>query len=315
MMVLVTGANGFIGRALCSKILLKGWQVRGTIRDVVSLPEGVDAINIKSIGIDTNWASALKGVDVVVHLAARVHVLKETTDNPLYEFRKINVAGTKRLVEEAALNGVKRFIYISSIGVNSNKTLNNPFTEKDLPSPYDPYTISKWEAEQALQKIAKDSGMEIVILRPPLIYGPNAPGNFGRLMKIIGKDIPLPLSSIKNLRSFIYLGNFIDVIIKCIKHPSAAYQTFLVSDDQDISTPHLIRMIANAMGKKPRLLPCPPFLLKALGKITGKGMEVERLIGYMQIDSSKIRNVLGWKPPFTLEEGIAETVKWYLKRF
>lgn len=316
--VLVTGANGFVGKKLCVYLSENGFTVRGVLRrkdQVDSHSSGIDYRVVGEINQNTEWTDTLNDVDCVVHLAARVHVLKETSGDSLFEFRNTNVAGTKRLAEVSALNGVKRFIYISSVGVHGNKTLHHSFTEQDSPLPYDPYTLSKWEAEQVLQEIAKKSGMEVIVLRPPLIYGPNAPGNFGRLMAIIGKGIPLPLKSVGNLRSFIYLDNFVDAIVTCIKHSALSYQTVLVSDGQDISTPDLVKMIAHAMGKKVKLIPFPVIALKALGKLTGKSLEVERLIGSLQIDSSKIRNCLDWKPPYTIEQGISETTKWYLQQF
>lgn len=268
-------------------------------------------VTVGDIGPKTDWTEALEGLYAVVHLAARVHVMRETAADSLSEFRRVNVEGTARLGRMAASAGVKRMIYISSIGVNGKSTQGHPFTEEDAPNPYDPYTISKWEAEQALRQASKDTGLEIVILRPPLVYGPCAPGNFGRLMGLVQTGLPLPLGSVKNIRSFIYISNLVDAIVTCVSHPRAANETFLVSDGQDISTPEFIRMIAFAMGNKPRLLPFPPALLKVLGKFVGKSEEIERLIGSLFVDNSKIRNLLNWKPPFTTEEGIEETVKWY----
>ncbi|MBI4858005.1 MAG: SDR family oxidoreductase [Acetobacterium woodii] len=311
MMVLVTGANGFIGRALCSMIMLKGWQIRGTVRDVSSLPEGVDAVKIKSINIDTNWASALKGVDVVVHLAARVHVMEKKDPDPIAAFREVNVIGTERLARTAAVAGVKRFVFLSSIGVNGSMTHRLPLSEKDGPQPHNPYALSKLEAEQVLRRIASESGMELVVIRSPLVYGPGNPGNILRLLSLVDKGWPLPLASVTNSRSLIYLGNLVDAIMTCITHPDAAGKTFLVSDSQDISTSKLLRLLASAMGKKPRLIPFPLALLKVIGTLLGKSDEIQRLTGSLLIDSSRIRNVLGWKPPFSMEEGIRETVKWY----
>ena len=313
--ILVTGASGFVGRALCPELSDRKYNVIGAFRSTdkfTGFKDSMECIAVGEIGPDTDWTHALSGVDVVIHLAARAHVLRENTAYSLSEFSKVNVAGTEKLAGDIVSNGVKRLIYISSIGVNGNNTSGSPFTEEMLPHPYDPYTKFKWEAEQLLHNIAQETGLNIVILRPPLIYGPNAPGNFGRLLTLVKSNIPLPFGSINNRRSFIYVRNLVDAIIKCIEHPNVANQTFLVSDGQDISTPGLIKMIAVAMGKKVNLIPFPPFFLKMFGSLAGKGSDVGRLTGSLQVDSSKIRRTLGWTPPFTIEKGISETVKWHL---
>jgi len=313
--VLVTGATGFVGTALVSRLVDSGrFGVRAAVRresgELLAVVEQVVAGNLTP---NTDWQQALVGVDAVVHLAARVHVMNDTASDPLSAFRQVNVAGTERLARIAATKGVKRFVYISSVKVNG-ESCEKPFTEQSIPAPEDPYGVSKWETEQILHRVAEETGLEVVILRPPLVYGPGVKANFLSLFKIVDRGIPLPLAGINNQRSLIYLENLVDAIIKCIEHPNAANQTFLLSDGQDVSTPELIRMIASAMGKKPRLAPCPPVVLKFLGKLTGKSLEVKRLIGSLQIDNSKIKKVLNWQRPFTMEEGIAETVKWYLKR-
>lgn len=315
--ILITGANGFVGRAVCARLLLEGWQVRGVIRStkqVDSLLVGIEIIKIGSIGTDTDWSDALTGVDAVVHLAARVHVMNDNVAEPLAAFRQVNVAGTERLARIAATNGVKRFVFLSTVKVNGEETENHQFTERDTPNPHDDYSTSKWEAEQALHNISDATGLEIVILRLPLVYGQGVKANFLRLLDMVNKNIPLPLSMVNNKRSMIYIGNLVDVIIKCIEHPKAANETFLVSDGQDISTPELIRMIARVMGKKARLFLCPAPLLKMIGKIAGKSDEIERLTGSLQIDSAKIRRELSWTPPFTMEQGLKETAEWFKHR-
>ena len=313
--VLITGASGFIGRALCAKILAEGWQVRGTFRsesDGSRLPDGVDAVSIASIDSNTKWDDALAGIDTVVHLAARVHIMDDTCSDPIAEYRKINVEGTKCLAVAAANAGVKRFIFISSIKVNGEGRAS-AYTEDDDEAPVDPYGLSKWNAEQELQKIANKTSLEAVILRPPLVYGPGVKANFLRLFKIVKRKIPLPLSSIKNQRSFIYLGNLIDVIITCINHHEAAGHTFLVGDEESISTPGLIRQIALAQEKPALLFPIPPFLMRVAGKLLGKSAAIDRLLGSLTIDSNRIREKLEWKPPYTMEYGLKETAKWYAK--
>ena len=315
MKVLVTGATGFVGTALVSRLVDSGrFGVRAAVqRESGELLAVVEQVVAGNLTPNTDWQQALVGVDAVVHLAARVHVMNDTASDPLSAFRQVNVAGTERLARIAATKGVKRFVYISSVKVNG-ESCEKPFTEQSIPAPEDPYGVSKWETEQILHRVAEETGLEVVILRPPLVYGPGVKANFLSLFKIVDRGIPLPLAGINNQRSLIYLENLVDAIIKCIEHPNAANQTFLLSDGQDVSTPELIRMIASAMGKKPRLAPCPPVVLKFLGKLTGKSLEVKRLIGSLQIDNSKIKKVLNWQRPFTMEEGIAETVKWYLKR-
>ncbi|MDD5079051.1 MAG: SDR family oxidoreductase [Candidatus Omnitrophica bacterium] len=311
---LITGASGFIGLALCRKMLGDGMRVRGAVRkieDASRLPQGVDIVQVEDVNESTDWQQALAGVDTVIHLAARVHIMNNSVVDPVEAFRKVNVLGTERLARMAAKAGVYRFIYLSSIGVNGEFTEKDPFTEECVPNPVGAYAVSKWEAEQSLQKVAENSGMKVVILRSPLVYGSDAPGNFGRLMHLIKARMPLPFGSIKNLRSFIYLGNLVDAITTCIAHPLAAGESFIVSDGQDVSTPDLIKMIACALNKKPVLFSLHPGILRALCKIAGKTEELEKLTGPLFVDSSKIRNLLGWKPPFTLEEGIKETIKHY----
>jgi len=307
--ILITGANGFIGRHLCAFLKEKGYFVRGAVRNNVRHVSGIDEyIRVGDINEATDWQQALTGVDAVIHLAARVHIMNDPVVDPLEAFRKVNVFGTERLARAAAKAGVKRFIFISSVKVNGEGT-SRPYTENDLPIPQDAYGISKREAEVSLLRIASETGLQTVILRLPLVYGPGVKANFKNLIKIAGVGLPLPFKGISNRRSFIYLGNLIDVITICITHPLAAGETFLLSDGQDVSTPDLTKMIASAMNKKPVLFSLHPGILKMLCKIAGKTEELEKLTGSLLVDSSKIRNLLDWKPPFTLEEGIRETVK------
>lgn len=313
-MTLVTGANGFIGSILCKRLLGDGYWVRGSVRTnkgLSILPKGVDAVKIDSVGPETNWSKALTGISTVVHLAARVHIMKDAATDPLSEFRNINVAGTEHLADMAAKVGVKRFVFLSTIKVNGEQTTDRPFTEIDSPYPVDPYAISKWEAEQALLKISKETKLEVVVLRPPLVYGPGVKANFFRLLQLVDRGIPLPFLNIDNRRSLIYIGNLVDAIIACCINPNAKGETFLVSDGEDVSTPELIRMIALAMDKNPKLFPFPQAFLRVLGTLTGKKEEIDRLFGSLCIDNSKIRKVLNWEPPFSMRDGIQETVKWH----
>lgn len=313
--ILITGATGFVGRILCERLVADGRQVMGAVRSMeqaAALLSGVEVVQIDSIGADTDWSDALTGVDTVVHLAARVHVMNDSASDPLAEFRKVNVAGIERLARIAATNGVKRLVYISSVKVNGEGALN-PYTENDAAAPEDPYGISKWEAEQVLHKVAEDTGLEVVILRPPLVYAPGVKANFLSLFKIVDRGIPLPLAGVSNHRSLIYLGNLVDAIVTCINHQKASGQTYLVSDGEDVSTPELIRRVADALGRPARLFPFPPSLMRLAGKLFGKTDAVARLISSLTIDSSKIRRELNWKPPYTMEQGLKETAGWFKK--
>lgn len=311
--VYVTGATGFIGRAVCIKMLENGWSVRGAYRKkntVNLLPAGVEGVYLGSIE-DCNFRNQdFAGVDTVIHLAGRVHIMNDPSRTPIDGFRKVNVLGTERLARMAALAGVKRFIFISSVKVNGEGA-SWPYTENDLLDPQDAYGVSKREAENSLACIAAETGLQVVILRLPLVYGPGVKANFKNLIKIAGTNLPLPFKGVNNRRSFIYLGNLVDVIITCVVHPRAAGEIFMVSDGQDISTPDLIKIISSAIGKRARLFSLSPAFLKALAKIAGKTEEIEKLSGSLFIDIGKIRSLLAWKPPFTLEEGIKLTVKHY----
>jgi nucleoside-diphosphate-sugar epimerase len=264
-------------------------------------------IDILIDGIDaaTKWHQDLKNVEVVVHLAARAHILKEKSADPLGDFRQVNLEGTLNLALQAAKSGVKRFVFISSVGVNGSQTqIGHSFSEVDQPNPHNAYAISKLEAEQGLLRISNESGLEVVIIRPPLVYGLNAPGNFGSLLRAVHRGWPLPLGAVHNQRSLVALDNLVDFIITCINHPQAANQTFLVSDGQDLSTSELVRCMAQVAGLSAHLLPVPVWALKAGASLLGRGDVVQRLCGNLQIDISKARSLLGWVPPVSVEEGL-----------
>jgi len=312
MKLLVTGVSGFVGQALATESIRRGLQVSGALRSSIELPSGVGVCRIGAIDGETDWFSALHDVEIVIHLAARVHVMRENTENPLEAFRKVNVAGTEHLARSAAASGVKRLVFVSSIKVNGEETIDGRrYTELDVPSPKDPYGVSKCEAEQALHRIALETGLQVVIVRPPLVYGAGVKGNFAQMLRVLAKGIPLPLASVSNLRSIVYLGNFVDALVICATHPAAAGQTYLVSDGEDVSTPELLRQLGAAMGHPARLLPCPPALLKMAGRVLGRSEQIDRLLGSLQVDSSKIRSELGWQPPFTLQQGLQATAEWY----
>jgi nucleoside-diphosphate-sugar epimerase len=310
--ILVTGATGFVGHFLCSRLLVEGFSVRGTLlvsESPVSLTNSVEGVVVEPLGADTPWSHVLAGIDTIIHLAARVHIMDDPSADPLTEFRKVNVDGTAQLAREATKAGVKRLVYISSIKVNGEEG-EASYTTDSPACPSDPYGISKWEAEQALREIEAETGLEVVVVRPTLVYGPGVKANFLNMMKIISRGIPLPFSSIHNKRSLIYVGNLVDALAICATHPNAAGKTYLVSDGEDVSTPELIRRTASALGVPARLLPFPVSLMKLLGKLTGKSGEVNRLTGSLTVDCTKIRRELGWKPPFSMEEGLLETATW-----
>lgn len=311
MKVLLTGANGFVGKALGRRLLACGWQVKGAVRNANAageLPAGVEPVVVGNIDGNTDWYHALQDVDRVIHLAARVHVMHEERPDPLAEFRRVNLDGTVKLATSAAQAGVKRLVYVSSIKVNGEATSGRAFSEMDAAAPQDPYGVSKWEAEQALWEISRQTPMEAVVVRPPLVYGPGVGGNFALLLKAVEKGIPLPFANVKNSRSLIYVENLADALIACAKHPDAAGETFLLSDGYDLSTPELLRELAGLLGKKSRLFPCPVSLLQLAGVLSGKSAQIERLLGSLQVDSSKIRRCLGWSPPYSAHQGLQQTL-------
>ena len=313
MRVLVTGATGFVGRSLCTRLLAAGCVVRGTLladEYPVSLVKGAGPVPIDPLGPVTPWQHAVGDIDTIIHLAARVHVMDDPAADPLTEFRTVTTEGTKHLAREAANAGVKRLVFVSSIKVNGEDS-PTPYSETSRAQPADPYGISKWEAEQALREIGAETGLQVIIVRPTLVYGPGVKANFLNMMKILSRGIPLPLASIRNTRSLIYVGNLVDALVACVTHPEAAGKTYLVSDGEDISTPDLIRRAASALGVPALLLPFPPSLMLLAGKLTGKGAAVNRLMGSLTVDSSKIRRELGWRPPFTMDEGLRETASWF----
>ena len=311
---LVTGANGFVGKPLCAELLRQGQSVRAALRSANSPVENVEMAAVGSIDGKTDWTEALRGVGVIIHLAARVHVMRETAGDPLAEFLEVNLHGTVNLAQQAARAGVKRFVYVSSIKVNGEQTgATQSFTELDEANPQDPYAISKWQAEQALQRIAQETGLEVVIVRPPLVYGPGVKGNFISLLTAIERGIPLPLAGANNARSLLYVGNLVDALIACATHPAAAGQTYLVSDGEDVSTAMLVEKIAKALGRNSRSFYFPPALLRTVATLLGRAEQVDRLFGSLRISSEKIRSELAWTAPYTLEQGLRATADWYRK--
>ncbi len=310
-MILVTGASGFVGSALLRRLAMVGKDVKASYRNgKCHPPPGVQTVLVGDLGPVQDWGAALESVEVVVHTAARVHVMRDTAADPLEEFRRTNVAGTLNLARQAAAAGVRRFVFISSVKVNGESTLpGRPFTERDAPAPQDAYGLSKLEAELGLRAIAQETGMELVVIRPPLVYGPGVRANFRALMRAVARGLPLPLAAVDNRRSLVGLDNLVDFIVTCIDHPSAADEIFLVSDGEDLSTPGLIRGLAQAMGRSPRLFRMPLWMLRVPAALLGRRASLERVCSSLQVDISKARTILGWHPPVPVSEGLAQVVR------
>ena len=305
MHFLVTGATGFVGRAVCVEAAARGHRVRGAVRVQAPGAARLDSVAVGSIGPDTDWQDALQDIDVVIHLAARVHVMQDHSADPLAAFRYTNVQATLKLARQAAAAGVKRFIFISSVKVIGEKSLpGQPLTADDTPAPCDPYGVSKMEAEQALRDIASKTGMALVIIRPPLVYGPGVKANFASMMRWLSRGIPLPLGAIDNQRSLVALDNLVDLIMLCCHHPAAANQLFMVSDGEDLSTTGLLQRMGRALGHPARLIAVPPRWLLAGAALVGKAGAISRLCGSLQVDITKTRQLLGWQPPLTVDEGL-----------
>lgn len=313
MNVLVTGANGFVGSALCSKITRDGIQTRGAVRLSSAVRRNIETIAVGEVSSKTNWFSALENVQQVVHCAGRAHMVNERSPTPLAAFRSVNVEGTANLARQAAAKGVKRFIFLSSVKVNGEFTeTGQPFTADDAPLPKDPYGVSKYEAETLLQKIATETGIEVVIIRPPLVYGPGVKANFESMMRWLVRGVPLPLAAMtNNRRSLVALDNLVDLIAMCLSHPAAANQTFLVSDGEDLSSAQLLKRMGAAMGHPARLFYLPPALLKLGASVLNRPGIYQRLCGSLQLDIAKTRQVLGWTPPVSVDEGLRRTAESY----
>lgn len=309
--VLLTGASGFIGRFVKTALESAGHQVLAATRTPVATHGLGETYLIPDLGPETPWRDALNGVDRVIHLAARVHVMKEGASDSLAEFRRVNVDGTRRLAEEAAAAGVGRLIFFSTIKVNGEATQGVPFSGTDSPRPGDAYAQSKWEAEQALFEVSGRTALEAVVLRPPLVYGAGAKGHFLTLLKVCRAAPPLPFGAIANSRSLIYAGNLADAAIRCLEHANAQGKVYLVSDGDDVSSPELIRRVAAALGRPARLFGVPGPLLRLAGACTGNGAGISRLLDSATLDDGPIREELGWTPPFTMVQGLNETARWF----
>lgn len=319
MRVAVTGASGFVGQAVTTALLSSQHNVHAVVRspdkNASGLAQGIQTLSVGDIIADTNWMSALAGVDCVVHCAARTHIFNETETDSLAAYRAVNVEGTLQLAEQAAKMGARRLIYLSSIKVDFDQTasagcvnsLNKSFTK-------DPYAISKWEAEQALHEVSAKTSLEVVIIRPPLVYGPGVKGNFLSMLGWLNRGVPLPLGAIQNRRSLVGIDNLVNLIVTCIDHPAAANQIFLVSDGEDLSTTELVRQIGTALGTPARLIPVPATLLGLAARMAGKQEVAERLLGNLQVNISKTKETLGWAPLVSMEDGFKKTATWYLSQ-
>lgn len=308
--ILLTGANGFVGAALLQRLQEDGCDVAVIVRSLVPNWSGAvpTACFLGELGGASNFATAVLGIDTVIHLAARVHVMHEVTEDSLMAFRAVNVDGTLNLARQAAAAGVKRFVFVSSVKVNGECTqTGQAFTESEIPNPQDAYGISKHEAELALRQLAAETDMQVVIIRPPLVYGPGVKANFAALLKVVQRGWPLPLGAVRNQRSLVGLDNLVDFIVTCISHPKAANQIFMVSDGHDLSTAELVHGMSRAARVPARLLPVPVWALQTVAAWLGKGDAVQRLCGNLQVDISKARIILGWTPPFSVDEGLRRT--------
>lgn len=308
--MLVTGANGFVGRALCAEAVSRGMAVRGITRASGYLPISVEKFAVDGIDGNTDWQDVLTGCEVVVHLAARVHVMAYTSANPLEAFRRVNVQGTLNLARQAANSGVGHFVFLSSIKVNGENTApGKAFSPFDKPAPTGHYARSKYEAETGLLEISKETGMRVSIIRPPLVYGPGVKANFAMLLRAVKMGLPLPVGSAANKRSLVSVWNLVDLIVACIERQGPQTCVYLVSDGDDLSTPKLIRLMCKALGKKPRLVPVDPRVIKGITGIVGKQAVFERLFGSLQVDISETQDMLDWSPPLTVYESLVRTVQ------
>lgn len=308
-MILVTGATGFVGQALGAELAARGLPARP-----VSRKPAPGCFAIGDIAANTDWTQALQGVDRIVHLAARVHVMDDRAADPLAEFRRANVAATLQLARQAAAAGVKRFVFVSSVKVNGEETVpGRPFTADDVPNPQDPYGVSKLEAEQGLLQLARETGMEVTIVRPPLVYGPGVGANFRSMLRWVQRGVPLPLGAVHNRRTLVAIDNLVDLLIRCLDHPAAAQQVLLAGDAEDLSTPELLRRAAAALGTRARLVPVPEALLRTAAGLLGKGAVARRLCGSLQLDTAKTRQLLGWTPPVGVDEALRRTAQEFTR--
>ncbi len=312
MRILVTGANGFVGRTVVPLLIERGHTVRAVVRKPDTAVPGVrDVLSIGDIGPTTSWGRALDGMEAVVHLAARVHVMRDTVTDPLAAFRRVNTAGTRVLAEAAAAAGVKRLIYLSSVKALADESRDEELSEVTEPDPHSPYGISKLEAERALAEISTRTGLEVVVIRPPLVYGPGVGGNFRTLLSAVDRGIPLPLGALENRRSLIFVGNLADAIRECLTHPQAAGGRFLVHDGRPMSTAELVRAIADALGKPARLLPVPPSVLALGARLLRRRAMFDRVAGTLVVDDGAIRRALNWRPPYYPAYGLRQTAEWF----
>ena len=316
--VLVTGANGFVGRNVCRKLIASDFVPVCGVRELKHWPQlqrsipGLTEVSVVGdLGSNPDLRGALSSVSVVVHLAARVHVMKDSASDPVREFRKVNVEGTKSIALAAAAAGVRRLVFVSTVKVHGDSTSGNPFREGTPAHPEDPYGISKWEAEQTLRAISADSGLEVVIVRPPLVYGPGVGGNFLRLIKLVDRALPLPWPKSANCRSVISVDNLADFLVQCVNHPKAAGQSFLVKDSEDVSTQELMTRLAHLLDRPLKLFSVPESFIRWAAKLALKQDAINKLLDSLVIDSAHARRLLGWVPPMTLDDGLAATVRWY----
>lgn len=311
--VLVTGASGFVGRAVVDRLVADGVPVRAAVRRAdVRFAPAVEVVEAGDLDVGDDWGAALRGADAVVHCAARVHQLADDSTDPLSAFRRVNRDGTAALARRAAAAGVRRFVYLSSIGVNGAETFARPFGADDVPAPHSPYAVSKHEAEIELARIAAESGLEVVVLRPPLVYGPDASGNFKTLLRAVDRGLPLPFGAVHNRRSFVAIGNLVDLIAAVLRHSSAPGRTFLVSDGEDLSTTDLLRRTAQALGRTARLLPIPEKVLRRALELVGRAALGQRLCGSLAIDIGPTCRILAWHPPVGVTEALVDTAQHYL---
>lgn len=314
MRVLITGVSGFVGGALACRLLDEGsYRVRGVARRVLSnAPAGLELCQSPELEPEADWSELLQDVEVVVHAAARVHMMNDQAADPLSEFRRANTEGTLRIARQAVEAGVRRFVFISSIKVNGEESpADRPYSADDVVAPVDPYGVSKHEAEQALLALARETGLEVVIIRPVLVYGPGVKANFQSMMRWLDRRLPLPLGAIHNSRSLVSLDNLVDLIVTCLQHSAAAGQVFLVSDGSPLSTTQLLRRMGLALGKPARLLPIPAVWLQLISRLLGRPAIAQRLCGSLCVDIEKTRRLLGWEPPVTVDEAMSRTARYF----